>query len=288
MRVTVTGGSGRAGTYIIPELIANGHLVLNADRVPLKNSAAQFMRIDVTDFNDTLTALSGADAVIHLAAIPNPRQDAERRVFETNITGNWNVLEAAEILNIEKIVMASSINAIGADFSHGVVPLEYFPIDEKHPTRVEDAYSQSKWLGEQMADAFCRRRTVQISSMRFHALWDEEMSRVHKIRCHESDSQSTGSPQLAIDRGAMGFWGWVDRRDAARACRFAIERSWHGHEVFFINSNETNITVPTEEAIASTYPGVPLRRELPGFISPIDTSKAERILGWKPVHSWRH
>ena len=49
-----------------------------------------------------------------------------------------------------------------------------FPIDEEHPTRAEDSYSQSKWLGEEMADGFCRRRDMQIASMRFHALMDDE------------------------------------------------------------------------------------------------------------------
>lgn len=277
MRVAVTGGSGRAGAYVIPELLAHGHTVVNADRVPGESSGARFMRADITDFNDTLSTLSGADAVVHLAAIPSPVQDPERRVFEVNMISNWNLLEAAAVLGIGKIVMASSINALGAGFSHGIVPPEYFPIDEEHPTRVEDAYSQSKWLGEQMADAFCRRRPLQIASMRFHGLWDEERARRYRADPRES----------ADDRSAMGFWGWVDRRDAARACRLAIEIGWQGHEVFFINGAETTLAIPTEEALAYAYPGVPLRRPLPGFTSPLDISKAERILGWVPEHSWR-
>lgn len=277
MKVTVTGGSGRAGAYVIPELLAHGHTVVNADRVPGESSGASFMRADVTDFNDTLAALEGADAVVHLAAIPSPKQDPERRVFEVNMISNWNVLEAAAILGIGKIVMASSINALGAGFSHGIVPPEYFPIDEEHPTRVEDAYSQSKWLGEQMADAFCRRRPLQIASMRFHALWDEETTRQYRAKRWDS----------VEGRSAMGFWGWVDRRDAARACRLAIETDWQGHEVFFINGAETTLTIPTEEALAAAYPGVPLRRPLPGFASPLDISKAARILDWAPEHSWQ-
>ena len=229
MRITVTGGSGRAGAYVIPELLAHGHTVVNADRVPGESSGARFMRADITDFNDTLAALESAQAVVHLAAIPSPMQDPERRVFEVNMISNWNVLEAAAILGIGKIVMASSINALGAGFSHEIVPPEYFPIDEEHPTRVEDAYSQSKWLGEQMADAFCRRRPLQIASMRFHGLWDEETQRQYRAK-----------PWDSVDgRSAMGFWGWVDRRDAARACRLAVETDWQGHEVFFINGAET-------------------------------------------------
>lgn len=238
---------------------------------------ARFMRADVTDFNDVMSALAGSEGIIHLAAIPSPVRDPERRVFELNMLSNWNVLEAAEILGIPKLVMASSINAVGASFSRGIVPPAYFPIDEEHPTRAEDAYSQSKWLGEQMADAFCRRREAQIASMRFHALWDEEALRAFKA-----------NPRHDVEgRAALAFWGWVDLRDAARACRLALERDWAGHEPFFINASDTTLSIPTEEALAKVYPGVPLRRPLPGFTTAIDISKAERILGWKPEHSWR-
>ena len=55
-KVIVTGGSGRAGEYIISELAANGYEVYNADAVaPRPGSAcnaAQFWRIDVTDYGE--------------------------------------------------------------------------------------------------------------------------------------------------------------------------------------------------------------------------------------------
>ena len=56
--------------------------------------------------------------------------------------------------------MASSINAIGAAFGDRVIPPEYLPVDKDHPTRVQDTYFQSKWLGEQMAEAFVRRGKI--------------------------------------------------------------------------------------------------------------------------------
>ena len=279
MKILVTGGSGRAGQYIIPELLEHGHEVVNADRVPPaeSNPRVRFIQIESTDYGDVLAASAGCDAIVHMAAIPSPVRDPEHRVFQVNLLSDWNVLQAAEVHGIPKVVMASSVNAVGAVFSKAAIAPHYFPIDEAHPTRAEDAYSQSKWLGEQMAQGFCRRRPMQIASMRFHGLWDVETQRRYKANPNADPT----------NRSAFHFWGWVDRRDAARACRLALEKDWEGQESFFINSTETTLNIPTEEAIEKAYPGAPIRKPLPGFASAIDISKAESMLGWQPEYSWR-
>lgn len=284
MRIIVTGGSGRLGSYVIEDLSQHGHEVLNADSVRPGDAprvgppGRPFVHADVTSYGDMVSVMAGFDAVIHLAAITNPFIAPEYRVFEMNMTSTWNVLQAAEVHGIRKLVLASSINAIGAGHSLGVPPPLYFPVDEEHPTRAKDAYSQSKWLGEQMADAFSRRRDFQIASLRFHALWDLDMQAAHR-----ESGDKTGQQGHTL----RAYWGWVDRRDAARACRLSIENEWSGHQVFFITAADTTLEVPTEQALETFYSGVPLRRPLPGFQSAIDISKAERVLGWIPEHSWR-
>ena len=91
-KIVVTGGSGRAGEYIIAELAASGYEVHNADAVPPRpgsaSNAAHFWRIDVTDYGEVVDALTGADAVIHMAAIPAPNRDPEHRVFRVNMMAN--------------------------------------------------------------------------------------------------------------------------------------------------------------------------------------------------------
>src|SRR5579862_8250486 len=109
--IVVTGGSGRAGAYIIPELAEHGHRVRNVDRRgPEGESPARLFRADLTDLGQTIAALEGAEAVIHLAAIAHPMSDPAQVVFHTNVTSTWNVLQAAELLKIPKLVLASSIN----------------------------------------------------------------------------------------------------------------------------------------------------------------------------------
>ena len=283
-KVVVTGGSGRAGEYIIAELAANGYEVHNADAVAPRagspSNAAQFWRIDVTDYGEVLNALTGADAVIHMAAIPAPNMDPEHKVFRINMMANWNVLEAAEVHGIGRICMASSINAVGAGWGSKLYTPEYYPVDENHPTRVEDAYSQSKWLGEEMGEAFVRRRPgkVQIANMRFHGLWDPETAKQHL---------ESGDKTSIDGRYPMGFWSWVGRHDAARACRLSIEKEFGGHEAFFINATDTVLEIPTMTALEAVHPEVEIREPLPGFTSPLSVKKSEELLGWVPVESWR-
>jgi nucleoside-diphosphate-sugar epimerase len=275
--IVVTGGSGRAGAYVTQELVGQGQEVRNVDlRSPEERLPARFFQAELTDLGQTVAALDGAEAVVHLAAIVHPLGDPAQVVFQHNVMSTWNVLQAAEHLRIPKLVLASSINAMGMDYSREHAPPRYLPVDEAHPTRAEDSYSLSKWIGEQIADGFARRRPVQIASFRFHALWD---TRSERGRRH--------TPPTDPARGVKGLWGYTDLTDAARACRMALEASWAGHEVFFLTAADTTLDLPTRDAIAATLPGVPVRRDLPGHAAAFDCAKAARLFGWQAERSWR-
>jgi nucleoside-diphosphate-sugar epimerase len=88
-RIVVTGGSGKAGRAAIRELLEHGHDVLNVDRSPppAGSPAAPFLHADLTDAGQALEILSsaeelpGADAVVHLAAIPSPAHATPANTF---------------------------------------------------------------------------------------------------------------------------------------------------------------------------------------------------------------
>ncbi len=285
-KVLVTGSAGRAGTYIVQDLLAHDYEVVGVDTIPPRGTNATrsqgytFKSVDVTDFGQVLSVMKGCEAVIHMAAIPNPNNVPEHEMFRINMMSNWNVLEAAEVLGIGKIVMASSINAVGAGFSKGITPRPYFPMDEDHPTFAEDGYALSKWLGEEMGETFVRRRPgkVQIASMRFHGLKSKE---------RQQEMRANREIEDAHNKSAKNFWGWTDIAEAARACVLAIEVDFEGHEAFFINSEDTSAEEPTEELIKKVYPEAEFRSPMPGHTTAISVEKAKRILGWKPESTWR-
>ena len=281
MKVVITGANGRAGGYAISEFLEHGYKVTatihrNLSPELAKLATIRLLRADISDYGQTVSALAGADAVVHLAAIPHPRTDPPHVVFGTNVMSMWNVLQAAEVLGIRKLVLASSINAIGAIFSSKRVPPLHFPIDEEHPTRAEDPYALSKWVGEQIADGFARKRSVQMASFRLH--WMAAPEALEKLR---------ENPQNDPEPRSKDFWGYIDQRDCARAYRLAIEAEWEGHEAFFINAGDTTLGIPTQQALEQCYPDVPVKKKLSEYEMVIDCSKAKRFFDWEPQYGWR-
>ena len=73
MKVCVTGASGKVGRAAVIDLRAHGHEVLAVDRVPVLDPASPTeMGVDLRDAGQTLEALRGCDAVVHMANIPAP------------------------------------------------------------------------------------------------------------------------------------------------------------------------------------------------------------------------
>ncbi len=274
MKVAVTGGSGRIGRFIIDELLAHGYEVRSIDRVPPEHHKVEFYRVDMQNIGDVFQLFHDCEAVIHMAAYASPYGLPPAVVYANNTISNYNVLEAAAKMGIKKVCMASSVNAIGLSYSRHP-HYDYFPIDENHPQRVEDCYSLSKLVGEMQGDAFARLYgDMTLSSFRFHGVivpGHYEHWRTH--------------PRTPRKDQSLG--GYTDVRDAARACRLAIEADFKGHEAFFIIAADTNSRTPSLELAERFYPDVPITGDLSGFNSFFNCEKAKRLLGWTHEHSWR-
>jgi hypothetical protein len=80
------------------------------------------------------------------------------------------VFEAAAALGIRRVVAASSINALGTFFGDRSPRIEYFPIDEAHPTLATDAYSFSKQVMEKIGRYFWERDGISSVLLRLPAV----------------------------------------------------------------------------------------------------------------------
>ena len=232
MRIMVTGGSGRLGTFVVKELAEHGHDVVNVDRLPPQSSqaaAATFLPSDLADPDAVRAAVAGCDAVIHLAAIPAPEGFAPEEVFVNNTRATFHVLNAAMEAGIERAAIASSGSAYGMAWAPEPFAPRYAPIDERHPLLVQDPYGLSKEADERTAEMVHRRSGMQVAALRFH--WVALPSDLENVPPEGLDPDTPGM--------ANGLWGYVDARDAASACRLAIEASDHGFEAFKINAADT-------------------------------------------------
>lgn len=265
-RVAVTGGSGKIGSYVIRELLEHDCEVCNIDQVRPTVALVHTLIVDLTCFGDLVSSLQGFDAIVHLAAISAPRQVANNRTFRINAQVDFNVLEAAALLGIKRVVMASSLNAVGMTFN--VVPcVEYLPMDEDHCCRPDEAYGLSKLVAETVATGFARRfPEMTISSLRFPMVMTPDAYRSFK---------------QDADYLRRCLWAYTDVREAARAVRLAIEAEWRGHEVFLIAADHTVADMPTSELVARWYPAARLQKALTERAALVSSRKAERLLGWR-------
>jgi len=84
LRIVVTGGSGKAGRWVVRDLRAAGHDVLNVDVAHDGAAHGQTVLADLTDLGQCHEVVAGADAVVHLAAIPAPEIKAAGETFRNN------------------------------------------------------------------------------------------------------------------------------------------------------------------------------------------------------------
>ena len=273
MKVCVTGASGRAGRAVVADLLDHGHHVLGADVAPRPAEfGAWFVRADLTDYGQAVEVLTGVEAVIHLANIPAPNLRTPAVTFNDNVTMNFNVFHAATRTGLRRVVWASSETTIGLPFD---TPPRYAPIDEDHYPFPTSTYALSKVTSETMAAHIAQWSGLPFVALRFSNIlgpadyqefpsyWDDPMER------------------------KWNLWGYIDERDAAKACRLALDADVSGSDAFIIAAADTVMTRASADLMREVFPDVPLRAEVAGNDTLLSIDRARRVLGFEPSHSWR-
>lgn len=272
-KIAVTGGSGKAGRYVVRDLLDHGYQVVNVDAVPPALPLTRFRQADLTNLGEVFEAFDGVDAVVHLAAIPNPDRFTPGHIFHNNTQGCYNVFTAAMQLKLARVVWASSETTLGLPFDREKPA--YAPIDEQHPLYPESSYALSKVVGEEMARQFHRWTGIPLISLRFSNVKDPE--------------QYADFPAYWRDATLRkwNLWGYVDGRDVAQSCRLGLEAPIGGAEVFIIAAADTVMNRPSRDLLGEVFPGVPLRKQVDEFETLLSIDKARRLLGYAPQFSWR-
>jgi hypothetical protein len=112
-----------------------------------------------------------------------------QEVFRVNCTGTYNVYQAAAEEGIGKLACASSINALGFNFGIAPFEIQYFPVDEAHPTCTTDAYSFSKQVVEEIGAYFWRREGISSVSLRLPAVYEAQRTDSDIWKIFAGDSQ---------------------------------------------------------------------------------------------------
>jgi len=165
MRVVVTGGAGFIGGHLVRRLTDGGHEVavvddLSTGRRENLPAGVPLAVLDIGATDALATALAGADAVAHLAAVASVRRayDEPLTVHAINATGTLSVLEACRAANVGTVVFASSA-AIYAPSDA--------PVPESGAIAPSSLYGVDKLAGEGYMDVYAHLHGLRTVSLRY-------------------------------------------------------------------------------------------------------------------------
>ncbi len=293
MKVLITGASGRLGEFVIRELMGQHTVVLMSRRPPPDDfSHLRFIQGDLNHFEDCQRAVEGVDAIQHLGAQPGPvdhpdlRADAEAQgipfdaTFKTNMLGTYYLMQAAVEEDVQTVVMSGSNCALGHGFriSKTEMPMDYLPLDEKHPCYPEDSYSFSKRCGEDLLLSYTRAYGIRTYVTRPAGI------------CAAERRQQMAANAKPTTGWTPWLWCWVGSEDVASAHRLLMEKAemLPPHDVYFLNADDTSALEPTQELVERFKPELlPKLRTVSGHESFINCDKLKNAVGWAHNTAWR-
>ena len=238
----ITGGAGFIGSRLAEKLTEKGHKVVIYDNFSsgdIKNLSAiknkiKIVKGDITDFKKLKQAMKDADYVYHHAALVSVAQSMEEPVetHKINIEGVNNVLEAARLNGVKRVLLASS----SAVYGNG----KDIPYKETAQTDCRSPYAASKLIGEELLKCYFKAYGLETVCVRYFNVFGPK--------------QNPNSPYAAViakfmdlvKRGDAFFIDWDGKQsrdfvfidDVADATILAMKKGKAG-EVYNVASGRT-------------------------------------------------
>ena len=292
--ILVTGGCGLIGSATIDLLLRNHRVkrivildnlvrgAMSNVQEALKDPRVTLMRGDIRDPETVQKAAAGTDAVIHMAALRiTACADNPREGLEVMCDGSFNVVEAARLAGVKKVIAASSASIYGL--------AERFPTPEDHhPYNDQTWYGTSKVMLEGLLRSYEAMYGLPYVALRYFNVFGPRMDihgRYTEVLIRWMERIAAGQPPLILGDGKQTMdFVYID--DIARANVLALA-SDVGNEVFNVASG-TETSLNELAAALLRAMGSTLRPEYgpERKVNPVgrrlaDTTKARRMLGFQ-------
>lgn len=238
----ITGGAGFIGSRLAEKLTQKGHKIIVYDNFSsgdVKNlskikNKIKIVKGDITDFKKLKQAMKGVDCVYHHAALVSVAQSMEEpaKTHKINIEGTNNVLEAARLNGVKRVLLASS----GVVYGNG----KELPYKETAQTDCRSPYAASKLIGEELLKSYFKAYGLETVCVRYFNVFGPK--------------QNPNSPYAAViakfmdlaKRGNTFFIDWDGKQsrdfvfidDVADATILVMEKGKAG-EVYNVASGKT-------------------------------------------------
>jgi nucleoside-diphosphate-sugar epimerase len=151
-------------------------------------------------------------------------------------------------------------------------------VDEDHYPVPTTTYALSKVASETTAGHIAQWSGIPFVALRF--------SNIMSPADYERFPAAWADPPAR----RWNLWGYIDERDAAAACRLALEvpaEAVAGSPSFIIAAADTVMDRPSADLLAEVFPEVELTRDVGKFGTLLAIDRAREVLGFEPRHSWR-
>jgi UDP-glucuronate 4-epimerase len=293
----VTGGAGFIGSHVCEQLLRSGHAVwafddlndfydprlkrANLDELRALAKPFAFVQGDLTD-RGAVDGLFGAvkfDQVIHLAARAGVRPSLQQPALyqRVNVEGTVNLLEAARVRGVRKLILASSSSVYGVNAK--------VPFSESDPIfRAISPYAASKLACEALGHVYHHVYGLDVVMLRFFTVYGPRQRpdlAIHKF----ARLISAGKPIPVFGDGstARDYTYITDILEGVLACT----RQDFGYEIFNLGESQTvslEHLIELLEAALGKKAAIDRQPPQPGDV-PItcaDVTKARAGLGYQP------
>lgn len=295
MRVLVTGANGFVGRALCSRLRTSGHSVVPAVR-RASGIVDETIVGDVEGMPDWTPALSGCDAVVHLAArvhvMNDTAQDPLALYRITNTSATLNLAQQAVQSGVKRFVFVSSIKVNGEG--------RQAPYRETDAPTPEDAYAISKWEAEHGLQQIARETGLEVVILRPPLVYGPGV-KANFLRLTHMIARGWPLPLGAIHnkRSLLYLGNFID------AIRLCLEHPDAVGQVFLLDDGRPVSTPELIRAIAKAMGrparllGVPVAvlegvatllgkraavKRLTGSLH-VDSSAIRTRLGWTPPYS---
>jgi UDP-glucose 4-epimerase len=283
----VTGGAGFIGSHLVERLLNDGFEVTVLDNFSTgrqenlahldSRKRLRIHRIDIADHEAIRPLFDGVDYVFHLAALADivPSVQHPLHYHHANVDGTVSVVEAARKAGVRRFLYTASSSCYG-------IP-DHYPTPETAPIRPQYPYALTKYLGEHIALHWSHVYGLPVVSLRLFNVYGprSRTSGTYGAVFGVFLAQKLASKPFTVVGNGQQTRDFTFVSDVVDAFMAAAGSDVTG-EVLNVGSGRTysvnrlvELLGPGEVVHIPKRPGEP-------ECTFADTTKVERVLGWKP------
>jgi len=292
MKSLVTGGAGFIGSHLIDLLLENGHKVVVIDNLSngrlnnishlFDNPNFEFHELDILDLVNIQPIFKDIDWVFHMAGMADivPSIENPKKYYDSNVTGTFNILEAARAEGVKKIVYAASSSSYG-------IP-DFYPTEETADIRPQYPYALTKYMGEELVMHWSQTYKIPAISLRLFNVYGprSRTTGTYGAVFGVFLSQKIHNKPFTVVGDGSQTRDFTYVTDVARAFLNAAESSATGASLNVGSGNHYSIN-RLVELLGGAITYVPKRPGEPDCTF-AKTTKINKVLGWKPEVSFEN